>query len=209
MTAPANTSSMAVWQGISQTPEIVDYFRGIFNKAAFTVAETGEAFTATHHGDRVTLSEGIDPAADFTVPLHLENVQRLAAQTRDGRIPPGESWHIAETLFTPLTQTTLQNPVLSVGWIRRLAGVESLIHVYLISPDGADLATHTLVHADGQWLVLAGLHGKARRTYRLTPEQSLAYQRRVFAAVQRNRVSEWWSFARWYRQWRKGVSVDA
>lgn len=209
MSASTRASSMQLWQSITQTPEIVGYFKGIFNKLAFTVAETGETFTATHLGDRVTFAEGLDPKADFTVPLHLENVQRLAAQTREGRIPAAESWRIAQVLFTPLTQSTLRNPVLSVNWIRRLAGVESLIHVYLISPEGGEAATHTLIYAGDQWVVLSGLHGKARRVYRLSPEQSLDYQRHVFLAMQQNSFAGWMRFARWYRAWRQAVSSTA
>ena len=209
MSAPTTASSMNLWQSITQTPEIVEYFRGVFNKAAFTVAESGEQFTATHHGDRVTFAEGIDPTADFVVPLHLENVQRLATQTRDGKIPPAESWRIAQVLFTPLTQTTLRNPVMSKNYLRLLAGVESVIHVYLISPEGGEAATHTLLYAGNQWLVLPGLHGKAKRVYRLTPTQSLDYQRHVFAAMQQNAFGGWMKFASWYRGWRKAVSVTA
>ncbi len=207
--APTKPTSMQLWQSIAQTPQIVEYFRGIFNKAAFTVAETGETFTATHHGDRVTFAEGIDPGADFTVPLQLENVQRLAAQTTDGRIPPAESWRIAQVLFTPLTQTTLRNPLMSNNWLRWMAGVESVIHVHLISPEGGEAATHTLKYENAEWTVLAGLHGNARRVYRLTPEQSLDYQRQVFKAIQQNSMGGWWSFARWYRAWRQAVSVSS
>jgi len=209
MSASTGATSMQLWQSITQTPEIVGYFKGIFNTLAFTVAETGETFTATHHGDRVTFAQGLDPKADFTVPLHLENVQRLATQTREGRIPAAESWRIAQVLFTPLTQSTLRNPVLSVNWIRRLAGVESLIHVYLISPEGGEAATHTLIYAGDQWVVLPGLHGKARRVYRLSPEQSLDYQRQVFKAMQQNAFTGWLAFARWYRAWRQAVSSTA
>jgi hypothetical protein len=199
-------AAIDVWRGITQTPEIVDYFRGLFHTMAFTVAETGEAFTATHEGREVTLRPGADPAADFTVPLRLENIERLAAQTHGGRITADESWRIAAVLFTPLTRVTLENPVMASNWVRRLAGVEDLIHVKLVNPAGHDEAVHTLVYASRQWLVLSGLHGRAARTYRLTPEHSLDYQRRVFAAMQQNTMAGWWGFARWYRRWRAAVS---
>lgn len=202
-----DASSIQVWRGITQTPEIVQYFRGLFHRMAFTIAETGEAFTATHSGDAITLAEGADPAADFTVPLHLANIQSLASHTADGRISPQESWRIAAVLFTPLTQATLRNPVMSKTWIRRLAGVEDVIHVRLVNPAGQEEATHTLVHAAGQWLVLAGLHGTARRTYRLTPEQSLDYQRHAFEAITQDSLGGWWRFAQWYRRWREAVSA--
>jgi hypothetical protein len=201
-------AAIDVWRGITQTPEIVDYFRGLFHTMAFTVAETGEAFTAVHDGHAVTLREGADPAADFTVPLRLENIERLVAHTHDGRITPDESWRIAAVLFTPLTRVTLQNPVMASNWIRRVAGVEDLIHVRLVNPAGHEEAAHTLVYASRQWLVLPGLHGRAARTYRLSPEQSLDYQRHVFAAMRQGSVAGWWRFARWYRGWRAAVSTS-
>jgi hypothetical protein len=206
MTSPPH-ASIDVWRRITQTPEIVDYFRGLFRSMAFTVADTGEAFTAVHEGRAITLRPGADPAADFTVPLTRENVERLVAHTHDGRITPDESWRIAAVLFTPLTQATLRNPVMSSNWIRRLAGVEDLIHVRLVGPAGQEEAAHTLIYAARQWVVLPGLHGRATRVYRLTPEQSLDYQRHVFAAMQQDSVAGWWRFARWYRGWRESVSV--
>ena len=59
-------------------------------------------------------------------------------------------------LFTPLTRVTLQTPVLSTNWRRKLAGVEDLTHVYLINPSGEEAANHTLIYVKGQWLVLEG-----------------------------------------------------
>jgi hypothetical protein len=150
-----------------------------------------------HLGDRLTLTSGLDPAADFTVPLGVENIERLAASTKGGRISPTESWLIAAVLFTPLTETTLRNPVMSSRWVRWLAGVEDRIHVHLVKPGGDDVASHTLEYDHGQWRVRAGLHGAAGRIYRLTPEQSLDYQRKVFAAMQANSLGGWWRFARW------------
>ena len=59
-------------------------------------------------------------------------------------------------LFTPLTRVTLQTPVLSINWRRKLVGVEDLTHVYLINPSGGETANHTLIYVKGQWLVLEG-----------------------------------------------------
>ena len=57
---------------------------------------------------------------------------------------------------TPLTRVTLQTPVLSINWRRKLAGVEGLTHAYLINPSGGEAANHTLIYVKGQWLVLEG-----------------------------------------------------
>jgi hypothetical protein len=66
---------------------------------------------------------------------------------------------------------------------------------------------HTLIYVKNQWLVIEGLYGNPRRTYRMTPEQSLEYQRRTFTAIKKDSFWEWWRFATWYKEWRKTCSV--
>ena len=126
---------------------------------------------------------------------------------KDGKIDSSESWRILDVLFTPLTKVTLQSPVLSVNWRRKLAGVEDLTHVYLLNPKGEEASKHTLIYVKGQWLVLKGLHGDPRRTYRMTPEESLEYQRVIFKALKKDTFFGWMKFASWYKKWRKQNSV--
>jgi hypothetical protein len=200
-------SALQAWQGIVQTPELVDYFRGVFERAGIQVEETGEGFTVAHTGAQMTLTPGIEAAVDFVVPLKLANIHNLVGHTRDGKIDAAESWRIVQVLFSPMTQATLRNPVFTRRWLLWLAGVEPRIHVHLLHPNQSDAATHTLIWEGERWRVLAGLHGSARRTYRITAEQALAYQRQVFAALRRNSVWQWCRFALWYRRWRKTVSI--
>ena len=82
-------SSIEVWRSITQTPDLVEYFRGLFDRISFTVAETGEAFTATHHGDALTFSEGVDAAADFTVPLQWRTSSASPRTPEPGGSMPG------------------------------------------------------------------------------------------------------------------------
>ena len=49
------TSSLQAWENVLQTPELVEYFRGIFNYLGVTVEETGEEFTIQHTGDGLIL----------------------------------------------------------------------------------------------------------------------------------------------------------
>jgi hypothetical protein len=199
-------SAMQAWQNIVQTPEIIAYFNGVFQQAGVRIEETGEQFTVTHTGAAITFAPGIAPDVDFVVPLRLENVQNLVGHTLDGKIDPGESWRIVQVLFTPMTQATLRTPMMVNPWMLRLAGVEDRIHVHLLYPNGGDAATHTLIYEDGRWRVLSGLHGTAQRTYRLTPDQALDYQRHVTQAARQNSLRGWIQFALWYRQWRAAVS---
>lgn len=202
------TSSLEAWENIFQTPELVNYFDGIFNSLGITIDETGESFTIVRKNDRFEFKPGVNEReVDFIVPLHLKNIENMVKHAEDGKISPEESWRILDVLFTPLTKVTLQNPVLSVNWRRKLAGVEDLTHVYLINPSGEEASKHTLIYVKGQWLVLNGLYGKPRRIYRMTPEQSLEYQRAIFHAMQKDSFWEWWKFSKFYRNWRKTCSV--
>lgn len=202
-------SALQVWSTIGQTPELVGYFQGVFSKAGITVEETGEAFTVTHHGDRVSFAPGLADDVEFVVPVHVENVTRLAAHARDGKFDAEESWRIVQVLFTPLTRAALQSPLVSRNWLRYLSGVESLIHVHLLHPHGGESVTHTLAFAGNQWLVLPGLHGKPQRIYRLTPPQALDFQRQLYRALRTNTAGQWYQFATWYRQWRVGKSSQS
>ena len=138
----------------------------------------------------------------------LQNIENMIKHAKDGEISDNESWRILNVLFTPMTRVTLETPVLAVNWRRKLAGVEDLTHVYLLNPSGEEASVHTLVYVKGQWLVLKGVHGDARRIYKMTPEQSIEYQRKIFWAMKKNSLWNWWKFSRWYKSWRKTCSVD-
>ena len=202
-------SSLQKWEKILQTPELLKYFDGVFEHLGITIKETGESFTIHHQGDNFSFQKGIiKEQVDFIVPLELQNIQNMVNHAKDGRISVDESWRILNVLFTPMTEVTLKTPVLAVNWRRKLAGVEDLTHVYLLNPSGEQASSHTLVYIKGQWLVLKGLHGDPRRIYKMTPEQSLEYQRRIFSAMKENSLWNWWKFSRWYKKWRKTCSVD-
>ena len=204
-----NQSSLKSWENILQTPELVAYFEGIFNHLGVVIEETGEKFTIHHTGDSFVFEEGIiKENVDFTVPLQLQNIENMIKHSEDGKINENESWRILDVLFTPMTKVTLETPVLSVNWRRKLAGVEDLTHVYLLNPSGKEASSHTLIYVKGQWLVLKGLHGTPRRIYRMTPSQSIEYQRAIFLAMQKNTIWGWWKFAKFYKKWRKTCSVN-
>ncbi len=203
------TSSLKTWENILQTPELINYFNGIFNHLGVVIDETGESFTIHHTGDAFIFEEGIiNDKVDFIVPLHIENIENMVRHSEDGKISENESWRILDVLFTPMTRVTLETPVLSVNWRRKLAGVEDLTHVYLLNPSGKEASSHTLIYVKGQWLVLKGLHGSPRRIYRMTPTQSIEYQRAIFSAMQKDTLWGWWKFAKFYKKWRKTCSVN-
>ena len=202
------TSSLDAWENILQTPELLLYFNDVFDHLGIIIEETDEKFTIHHLDTEFIFEEGIvEGAVDFIVPLKLKNIENMMLHAKDGKIDSSESWRILNVLFTPLTEVTLQNPVLSVNWRRKLAGVEDLTHVYLLNPDGEEASKHSLIYIKGQWLVLKGIHGNPKRTYRMTPEDSLEYQRTIFKAIKQDTFCGWFKFSTWYKKWRKKNSI--
>lgn len=201
-------SSMGKWQALTQPPGVVEFFRGLFDRVGVKIIETGEAFTGLHKGDKIEFASGIDdPDVDFTVAITLEQVDRLTRHVVSGELGTAEEFRIVRTLFTPATQATLQNPMMSNGLLRRMNGVEDLIHVHLRSPvEEEEDVNHTLIHAAGQWVVIPGLHGKPRRVFDLTMADALEYHRRTLDAIHKDSFMNWLSFASWYKKWRKNVS---
>lgn len=205
------SSSMQKWSTIVQTPELVGYFRDVFSKAGVTVdganeTDAKEEFTVINDGNSLTFHAGLDPDVEFVVPLKQENVSNLLQFAGDGKFDAHESWRIVQILFTPLTRAALQSPAVRRNWLRVLAGVETVIHVHLVDPNGGDAVRHTLAFAGDQWLVIPGLHGTAHRTYWLAPEQALTFQRQLYKALKTDTLSGWWQFSNWYREWRMTVS---
>ena len=200
-------TALEVWQAIEQTPEICQYFSGIFDVIGITIAETGEELTIAIDSEAIRIEAGLPENPDFIVPLKWENVENMVAHAADGIIDPHESWRIISVLFTSLTKATLENPVMSSNLGRRLSRVEDLAHVYLIAPDGHEASCHTLAYLKKQWLVIPGLFGKPKRTFRMTAGDSIEYQRRVFTAIKEDSFRGWLRFSKWYRAWRKTVST--
>ena len=202
------TASMEAWSGLLDKPKLAEFFSGIFENMGIRVLETGEEFTVHHLGASFSLSPGINEAeVDYIVEVKLENIQGLVDYGADEEIDRLEAYNIVEVIFTPLTRTSLKNPVMSNGFLRWLSGVENLIHIYLISPDESRVKAHSLIFINDEWLVIEELYGVAKRTYRLDVEQALLYQRKVFEATREDTMGVWWDFANWYREWREGVST--
>ncbi len=197
------------WQTVTQDPRVVGFFKGTFQRAGVRVSDTGEAFTVVHHGDHVTFEPALNESTtDFTVDIQQFQVDRFAEAASTGALEALAQYRAVRAIFTPATQATLRNPMMANGVLRRLARVEELIHVRLKSPvpDQEPDTTHTLVHVRGQWLVIPGLHGRPARTFELSIEDAVFYQRHVLRALRGDNVLEWLRFGAWYLGWRPKVS---
>ena len=204
--APEKGRAIDLWRAVAQTNELVGFFSGIFDVIGITVEETGEELTVRVAEGKIHIDPGLPDRCDFLVPLKMENVTNMVSHAADGSLNAFETWRIASVLFTPLTRETLKNPVMCRGMLRRLARVEDLIHVRLLGPEAEQVASHTLMFASGQWLVIEGLHGRAKRTFNMTGDQCVTYQKQIFGAMKAGSILGWMRFARWYVKWRPSVS---
>ena len=202
-------TSLEKWQSITQDARVVGFFAGLFERIGVRVTDTAEELTGIHRGDRIEFEPTLEESnVDFTVEIESFQVDRLATHAGTGELDLAEQYRVVSTLFTPATAATLRNPIMSNGILRRINGVEDLIHVYLKSPTPEEEdVSHTLIYVKGQWVVISGLHGRPRRTFRLTMEEALTYHRMVFGAIKANSLLTWLRFSRWYKRWRKTVST--
>ena len=84
-----------------------------------------------------------------------------------------------------MTKETLKSPTLSVNWRRKLAGVEDLTHVYLISPNASK------AHLNLCQRSMVGYGWFAWQSYRMNPEQALLYQKNIFNAMKKDSFFGW------------------
>jgi hypothetical protein len=200
----AGTAGLETWRAVEQTPEILAFFHNLFERIGIVVTDTGERFTVNHLGDRLEFEPGIAGRVDYTVAIQSEQIDRLAAFARSGRIPEEEQYRVMKVVFTPATAALLARPLFSSCFVRSFSGAEEVIHVTLRSPIPSEGdVSHTLLFVRGSWIVVPGLWGRPERVYHLTLQDAIVFQKRSVEAVKTGR---WMPYAQWYRQWRKGVS---
>lgn len=203
-------TSMESWESLLNKKQLADYFSGIFNTMGFVIEETKEEFTVIHHGDHFMTEKGINrDKVDYVVKLKLENIENMQKHGDDNAIDPSESFRIMSVLFTPLTEASLANPMLNKPLMRKMSGIENHIHVNLISPDKTDTVSHTLIYLNKSWIVVPDRQGNARRTFNLTAQDAIDYQKQVFIAMQKDTMKGWKEFKKWYMNWRKNVSYTS
>ncbi len=197
------------WAAVSNNRDLIEFVAGMFHRLAVHVTGREEHLTVVHDGRDVQIEAGADDAAcDFGVTIDAGEADRLADEASRPTLGDGERFRIMRALFTAATAATLRKPRLASPILKKIVGAESLIHVRLISPVSEEPdATHTLLYAARQWLVIPGLHGRAERRYDMTTDQAAAYQRRVHEVLSHDTIGQWIRFGRWYRQWRESVST--
>jgi hypothetical protein len=195
------------WSVIEESPQMVAFFRGTFDTLNFTVNETGERFFLVFSGERVTITGGRAGLADLDVPIGQIQVDAVARLAADGTLDRQDAFSVMQILYGPIARAFLTGSFLKHDIVRRLAGVEDLIHITFWTPGLPDSSSVTLKAEGGQWYVIDGLVGRPKRVFRLNEAETLEYMRRVHATRKSSNPKVWIDFVNWYTQWRERVSV--
>jgi hypothetical protein len=202
---PSNLESL---QSLVTTPAAVKWFRGLFARAHLEIVDTGERFTVTHTGGGAEVVPGFLPEhPNFVAPLTSENIANLRAVFADDRVDPYEEYRIVKFMLRPCLEAALKMPILHNEAVRRIVQVETHWQEALLDPQGNEDEQLTVLFVNDQWLVVPGYLGTPQRRLRLTAPQALEFQRRVFAADEKQSLTGWLDLATWYARWRDEVSV--
>ncbi|MBD3637151.1 MAG: hypothetical protein HUJ25_07360 [Crocinitomicaceae bacterium] len=197
-----------MWKPILKHDKLATYFSGMWESLGINVKETGEKITVLHQGDHFDLKKGVDEDnVDYNVFLKEENISNMAKHGEDGKIGEYESYKIMSVLFTPFVKAALKHPMMNKSCQMKLANIENHVHVYLQSPTNEEYAAHTMMFINKQWVVVEGIHGEAKRVFKMSPEQAIVYQKEAFKAQKLNTRKGWRKFKKFYLDWRKEVSV--
>jgi hypothetical protein len=195
------------WSAVEESPQMVAFFKGTFDTLNFTVNETGERFYLVHEGNRMRVMGGIAGHADLEVPITQAQADTVARLAADGTLDDADAFAVMRILFSPVARAFLTGSFLNNEIIRKLAGVEDLIHITFWTDGRPESSSVTLKAVGNQWYVLDGLEGKPKRVFRLNPADSLDYMRHVYTTRKSLNPKVWVSFVNWYFAWRDRVSV--
>lgn len=204
---PDSLSVKKYWTPILKESKLATYFSGMWESLGITIEETGEKITVLHQKDHFDLVDGVnEDNVDYSVTIKLFDVRNMASHGKDGGINADESFRIMKTLFTPFVRASLKHPMMNKSFQMKLAGIENHVHVYLRGPNEGQVASHTMIFINKEWVVIEGIHGDSKRVFNMTVDQAIEYQKAAFEAKKIDTRKSWRKYKSWYLKWRKTVS---
>lgn len=195
-------------QALATRPSAVQWFRGLFERVHVQLTDTGETYTVVLRDAGAEVQEGLSAETpNFVIPLESQNIRNLGEFFEDDRIDPQEQYRIVKFMLVPCLKAGLAMPVLRNPAFRRAVKLDCHWQEALLDPQGKEDEQLTVMYVNDQWVVVPGYHGKPQRRLVMKPEQVLDYQRRVFAANEKNSLPAWLEVGKWYLKWRDEVSV--
>jgi hypothetical protein len=195
------------WSLIEDSPRMVAFYKDTFDTLNFVVKDTGERFYLVHEGNRIRVLGGSAASADLEVPLTQQQVNSVALLGADGTLDDADAFAIMRIMFAPVARSFLTGSFLNNEIIRRLAGVEDLIHITFWTEGRPETSSVTLKAEGNHWSVSDGLDGRPKRIFRLNPAESQEYMRHVHATRNSLNPKVWIGFVTWYKRWQDRVSI--
>ena len=194
-------------------PAMAATVEGMFSRLGVRVVETGETLTCIHNGTRIEFVAGIDEGAvDFTVRVHLFQIDRLVEHVRRGALSEVEQFRIACAIFAGAagSRHVTSNPLMANPVLRKMIRGKNLMHVTLVSPNQTEEpdVAYTIIFINGEQLIVPGHYGKPLRMLRVPFKDAVELQKNLFAGMKAGKdPSKWIRIAKWYLEWRKRVEV--
>jgi len=221
------SENLQLLQQLAQKPSVKAWFLEAFTQVHLRVTDTGEEFTILNRGSHAEVLSGFhasarktkgllaglgfDPsgwyARQFTVPLQSQNIRNLVAVFSDDVVDIEEEYRIVSFLVEPLLKAALSMPLLQNATLLKFLKIDPFWQQALLDPQGNETQQLTAIFTHKQWLMIPGYHGRPKHRYLLTPEQIMAFQRRVHQAEQQDSLSEWLAAVRWFWNWRNSITV--
>ena len=204
-------SSLEKWESLDVPPDILNFFRQLFETVGVRVIDTGEQFTCILMEKHAEFIDSIDEInVDFVIEIYSYQVDRLAKYISRGELDDVERFRILKVLVKSDIKGKnhpLKNPLMSSTIFRWLIGGKKILHINLISPNvEAERDGHyTFLHAN-EWVVLEGLHGTPQRVLNVTLDDALELQVKFYESMKADSWRQWYKTARWYKGWREKVS---
>ena len=210
-----SASAMQKLQAAEQQPEILDFFKKLFERIGVEIVDSDERFTCVHHGDKIEFEDGIDEGlVDFCVRVYAYQIDRFLAALREGYTEPLARFRLVREIFRSSYQagnSFFNNPVSTNPAFRKIINAKNLLHVHLLSPnkDEEQDATFTFFFVNGGWNLAQGLVGEPERTFRLSADEAIALHSHVLSATRGSTLIEFPKLAKWYIDWRARVEDKA
>lgn len=206
-------TSIEKWQTLMTPPDIIEFFKGIFDKVGVHIIDTGEEFTCIHKGNQIEFENKLERGkVDYIVEIYSYQVDRLANYVSTGELDDIEKFRIARAFMNSKVagaKSPLKNPLMRNFMFRWYIKGNNLVHMTIISPNPQieKDAYLTFVYTD-EWVGISGLHGSPKRIFNLTVDDALELQRHLHEGMKTDSWFHWFKTARWYKEWRKKVSVQ-
>jgi hypothetical protein len=197
-----NLTAFELWEKMTQVPALNKNFTGLFYKLGLDVIDTNETLTLHDNAGQLSVSQGLDKDIDYSVRLNSSRLQQVAPLYQQKEVKLSTVYKTVALLFAPLAEANLSHPLMSNWFLRWMSTLENVVHLYIQDPLLDKIYVTSMVFKDEKWHVFEFLQGKSKRTYRLTIQQAVDYQRHLYQAIRDDSWSGWASFATWYLDWR-------